>query len=534
MSWQRLLMFLLAFSLTSVGCDGEPTTTTDSGTPPRTDAGGPDGSTPDDPDGGSPDGSTPDDPTEVTVKRGLRYHTAAGVETVADTSAPPELFILDGTSLRRIDGAATDEGNHRFTGIPAGTPYYLKSGLDYVVTDARVVDLSLDVLGRPDAGLASDSGDVAALLDVSGLEPLTSERRVSLLPPFELISDEVAFLGYLYPDMDLSPGQSTYAGEGRLYNSAPGFPRFIAERGDRAWVNQFAPRETGPLPDGGTLGYEAVVRSLQLPPFSHDDGTPLEVRGAFQPAPMTDISLDWRLSAFAAHAPAAHPGATSSTSDFVVFPAAYGLEYGWVGNSGELLALNLPRGTTEDLALPLSHGNPFPSTWGVVGRATHGFRYPATLSNGAAVTLGASIESRDRMPALVAGAIVPRISPPRGLAIDGQDAYVARELEGSPVVSWTPPELGAPSLYTLRLVRFDDPLPGSTQPRSVIVARFHLPGAARAVQLPAGILQPGKDHLLGLVANTSPGVDLSSAPLVTGNRIPLYSASTVSAVLTTP
>jgi hypothetical protein len=522
MSWQRLLL-LLALSLSSAGCDDEPTAPPDAGTQTRTDA-------------GDPDGSTPDDPTAVTVKRVLRYHTAAGVETVADTSAPPELFIFEGTSLRRIDGTATDDGNHRFTGVPAGTPYYLKSGLDYVVTDARAVDLSLDLLGRPDAGLAVDTEGTAVLLDVSGLEPPAPEWPDHLFPfiPFEFISNEVDYLGYLYLDTDLGPGQSTYAGGGRLSNGTPALPQFIAERGDRAWVNQLATRSAGSLRDGGTLGYETVVRSLQLPPFSHDGGTPLEVRGVFQPAPMTDVSLDWRLSAFAAYAPAAHPGATSGSSEFAVFPVAHGLEYVWGGVSGDMLDLLTPRGTTEDLVLSLSYGNPSPSTWGVVGVATHSFRYPARLSNGTAVNLVASIENIDRMPALVAGAIVPRISPPRGLAIDGQDAYVARGLEGSPVVSWTQPELGTPSLYMLRLVRYDAPSPGSTQTRVVIATRFFLPGSARSVRLPAGILQPGKDYTVQLVAHTSPGVDLSSAPLVVGNRLPLYSATTVSAVLTTP
>jgi hypothetical protein len=35
---------------------------------------------------------------------------------------------------------------------------------------------------------------------------------------------------------------------------------------------------------------------------------------------------------------------------------------------------------------------------------------------------------KHHLPALVAGAIVPRLSPPRGLAINGQDATVPRML----------------------------------------------------------------------------------------------------------
>jgi hypothetical protein len=506
-----LFLFVLSLSLTSIGCDDAPTPI--------------------------PDAGVPDDPTAVTVKRVLRYHTATGVETVPDISAPPELYILDGTALRRIDGTTTDDGSLRFTGVPAGTPYYLKSGsnyfVDYVVTDARAVDLSRDMLGRPDAGLASESSEAAAFLSVSGLEPADLEQPA---PPYlEVVSGEVGFSGYLRIDTDFSPGQSTYVGEGRVYNiGGPGFPQFSAERGDRAWVNQFTTHEAGRLSDGGTLRYSLVVRSLQLPPFSHDGGAPLQVRGEFQPVPMTDVSLDWHQPAFAAYAQAAHPGATPGTSEFNVSPRAHGLEHGWVGDSGGLLYFRLPRGTAEELVLPLRYGNPFPSTWGEVGSATYYFRYPTRLSSGTAVTVSASMGITDRMSALAAGGVVPRISPPRGLAIDGQDAYVARRLEGSPVVSWTPPELGTPSLYTLSLDRYGLPSPEFPQPNVFPVARFHLPGSARSVRLPPDILQPGQDYVLRLSAYASPGVDLSSAPLVIGNRVPLYRAGTVSAILTTP
>ncbi len=516
---QRLLLLLLSLSLTWVGCDDEPTPTPDAGTS--------------DTDGGT-DGSTPDDPTAVTLTRVLRYHTASGVETVADTSTVvPEVLIPEGASFRRIAGTSTGGANHRFTGVPAGTAYYLKRGTTYVVTDARTVDLSLDLLGRSDAGVASESGDMNVRLDVSGLEPVRSVLDIPA-PGFEIVSGEVDFTGYVYADLE--PGQSTFSGEVQAGNvAAPGVPLFLAERGDRAWVNQFANRDAGTLSDGGVLTATTLVRSLQVPAFSYDGGTPAELRGALQPVPMTDLSLDWRLSAFAAYAPVAHPGATSSTSTFTVLPAAHGLEYGWVGYSGELLTLSTRRGTTEDIVSRMSYGNPFPSNWGVLATATHTFRYPTTLPGGAQTTLTATMSNADRMPTLVAGPIVPRLSPPRGLTLNGQDAYVPRRLEGSShVVAWTAPELGTPSIYNLTLYRYDPPATGTNFATPILAARFYVAGSIRSVQLPPEVLQAGKDYSLRLTAYSAPGVDLASAPLVIANRVPLYGATTVSAIFTTP
>jgi hypothetical protein len=517
-SSQRLLLLLLSLSLAWVGCDDEPTLTPDAGTG--------------NPDGGM-DASTPDDPTAVTLTRVYRYHSASGMKTVDDTTTTvvPEVLIPEGESFRRIEGTSTGGANYRFTGIPAGTPYYLKRGSTYVVTDARTVDLSTDLLGQPDAGVANTTGLIDIRFDLSGLEP-QSEWQNSSFTQLLIVSGEQEFATSVYANIPV--GQSTFTGEEQTVNfSAPWIPQFIAERGDRAWVNQLTTRDAGALSDGGTITYESLVRSLHLPPFSYDGSTPLDVRGTLQPVPMTAFSLDWPLSDFAAYTSAAHPSATVGSSTFILSPAAHGLEYGWVGYLGDMLLLNTRRGTTENIVLSLSYGNPFPSSWGVIGSALLSFRYPATLSNGSAVTLSSSVSVTDWMPALVAGPVVPRMSPPRGLTLNGQDAYVPQRLEGSPVVSWMPPELGAPSLYTLTLYRYDMP-EGSTLPRQIVAARFYLTGAARSVRLPAELLQPGKDYFLRLAAASSPGVDLSRAPIISGNSIPHYSASTVSAILTTP
>jgi hypothetical protein len=265
-SSQRLLLLLLSLSLTWVGCDDEPTL-------------------PPDADTSDPDALTPDDSTAVTLMRVYRYHSASGVKTVAaPTTVVPEVLIPDGESFRRIEGTSTGGANYRFTGIPAGTPYYLKHGSTYVVTDARTVDLSLDFLGQPDAGVASTTG-MEIRFDLSGLEPPSGGPNSSFTQ-FQIISGEQEFSGSVYTD--IPAGQSTFTGEVQAFNiSAAGVPQFIAERGDRAWVNQLTRRDAGALSDGGTLTYEGIVRSLHLPPFSYDGRTPLDVRGTLQPVPMT-------------------------------------------------------------------------------------------------------------------------------------------------------------------------------------------------------------------------------------------------------
>jgi hypothetical protein len=250
-----------------------------------------------------------------------------------------------------------------------------------------------------------------------------------------------------------------------------------------------------------------------------------------QPVSMTELPIEWRLPEYTIRASEVHPAATLSLPTFSIVPAAHGLTNGWIGYSGELLNLNLPQGASFNFTRRLTYGNPFPSTWGVVGTTRYSYRVVASVAGSATqYTLSGSIGTSDVLTNLVAGPLLPRVTPPRSLSIDGIAASVQREVGAvSPVISWLPPAVGSPTAYRLTLYRF---APGKTS--ATAHARFYLPGSATQVRLPAGTLAPSSIHYLRLAAVDAPNYDVEREPFGSAERLPYADADTISSLFTTP
>lgn len=515
----------------------------DSGTDPEdsgTDAGTPpvDGGT----DGGSSggdagsDAGVPDD--SVRVRRFIRNLTASGyVAQPEDFSrSPVELLIPRGDALVPVTGMAGGPGEYVFPDVPQGT-YYLRFGTGYVVTDARSVDLSVDILGRPD--VVDLESEALASVSLTALEPWFVRD-----PPFpfdpaqprselQVVSEQVGFAGYLDPELE-SGATSLTQDEVLFYGSTGPIPQFEADKGDRAWVLQLNPRTLAALPDGGTQNYITTVRALQLPAFSNDGGTPVRFEGALQPLTLNEVPLDWRISSFAAHAAEVNPAATLRNSNFVVHPAAYGPAEGWVGYSGELLRLDRPRDDPSDVAGTLVYGNPYPSSWGSLAIATTTFSLFYEFPEEPPLRVGAGFTTSDQVSAFAVGPLVPRIRPPRQLTLDGTAAYTARTLEpGSHVLAWQPPAARVPDAYTVNLRRLDK-LEDTTFRFAVPVGSFYVDGSITSIRLPAGILQPGQFYYLTVRSILAEGYDVSRKPFSLGDRIVVSGANTLSGLLTVP
>lgn len=473
----------------------------------------------------------------VRVRSVQRYHTGSGVvERPTDfTARPMELFVLEGETFSSIPGAPVSAGEYEFKDVPDGT-YYVKHGGNYTLTSARRVDLSSNVLGRQDqTPIAEPSSGVQAWLNVDGLEPWpAADAAGGAGAALWLVSGEVNVHGFLDTSEVLLPGMTSVNDRRVSYTnfSAPWPYRFEQARGDRAWVLQNTQRVAGALPDGSTQRYSTVVRALLLPPFSFDGGEPLPVRGTFQPLPLKEISLDWRLSAFASQATAAHPAASRTFATFNIIPAAHGLEpSGWVGYSGELLWLAMPRDYANDFSARLSYGNPFPSTWGELAWGRVEFAVPYTVP-GATGPFGirATVEVAEPVSALSAGPLQPRVLPPRGLKLDGTDATVARPLSlGSHVISWQPPASGEVSAYRLRLLPYqvENGFPLRHEPVS-----FRVGGSELSVRLPADVLKPATHYIIELTAISSSRYKVEEEWLL--HAVPYGRAQTLSGLLSTP
>lgn len=482
------------------------------------------------PDGGSPAGDT------VLVKSFTRYHTAVGVaERPNDLSTSTlEVLVPNGVTFTRITGTATD-GGVQFAGVPSG-PYYLRSGSTYIVTDERLVDLSTNRLGRADT-VFTEQFETPAQVNLVGLAPWAPWQGTSLPgSSLQVVSRQLDLYGGVdIFDVDptgqtsiLSTGSGVWSGTGPL-------PVFEADKGDRLYVNQLSPVDAGTLPDGGALAYTTVVRSVEMGAFDFtpDGTTALPISGVMQPVPMTEFPVEWRLPRYTARATEVHPSATPSLPSFYVMPAAHGLQSGWVGYSGELLTLQLPRGSSYDFTRRLTYGNPFPSTWGMVGSAQYSFRtlQPVPDGSGSQFYVTGSMITYDRLDNLVAGPVEPRVSPPRELRIDGVPASVAREVgSASPVISWLPPTLGSVSAYRVSIYR----LVNDGFPLSSIYRRFYLPGSATQVRLPSGVLEPRGIYFLRVTALDAPSYDVERTPFTSIEQLPYAHAEAISSLFTTP
>lgn len=477
-------------------------------------------------DGGVADGGS----DAVTVSAQMRYFTASGVEArPGQLTSAPQILVpqADGTFVT-YNGTSDGAGGYVFSNVPQGT-YYLKNGSGYIVTDSRTVDVGYDLLGRADAVRIPGLYQAQLQFNVSNLSPWDSRGT------FQMASGEVDMSGSIY-SMTAPPalGATTFAGTELMDSFVGEVPRFEAARGDRAWVNQVSTLDAGTLADGGTLTYTAVTRGIQLPAFSYDGTTPIPVTGAMQVSPRTEFPFEWRVSSFLAQGTVTHPQAQPSGTTLYVMPAAHGLSQGWIGYSGELLTLNLPTGHTEDLVRRVSFGNPYPSTWGVVGEVYHSYRVPVQVPGYASSYTYGSITQMERLESMIASPISVRLSPPRDLMLDGVSAYTPRMVGSvSPVLSWRPPEIGSATAgYAIRLYRYAPSSTTSTTLRRTRVASFYVGPSTTQLRLPPGILEPARNYTLEVSAISVQG-DVTRTPYRL-NQVPQYRANATTSVFTTP
>ncbi|WP_246357143.1 fibronectin type III domain-containing protein [Pyxidicoccus fallax] len=542
----RHLSFLLApVCATWLGCaGGEPGTSPspDTGQSPVKNSDNPntgDGTWMGEPlaEGCAPDGGTPTGDT-VFVTNTTRFITATGVVERSEpmSTGAYEVLVPNGATFTRILGTATD-GGIQFTGVPSG-PYYLRAGTTHVVTDERHVDVGNNRLGRADT-VFSEIYETPVQVNLVNLAPWAPWQGSSLPgSSLQVASRQVDLYGGVDVfDMPYEGHTNIVSANANLWSGTGFIPVFEADKGDRLVVNQLSPMDAGTLPDGGALAYTTVVRSVEMGAFDFtpDGVTSLPITGVMQPVRMGEFPIEWRLPRYAALATDVHPSATPSIPSFYVTPAAHGLQHGWVGYSGELLSLQLPRGvSTQDFTRRLTYGNPYPSSWDMVAMAQHSFRTLQTIPDGTgtAFYVTGSVVTYDRLDNLVAGPVEPRVSPPRELSIDGVPASVPREVgSASPVISWRAPSLGSPSAYQVSFYRVESP---DGFPTAGIYRRLYAPGSATQVRVPPGTLAPGGTYFVRVAAVVSPGYDVERKPFVFGEPLPFYYAEAVSSLFTTP
>ncbi|MBZ4395818.1 hypothetical protein [Myxococcus sp. AS-1-15] len=472
----------------------------------------------------------------VQVMSTTRFHTSVGIaERQEDLSAnPPEILVPTGSTFELHQGSPGPEGGWRFTGIRQG-PYYVRTGSTFLVTNSRYVDVGRNRLGRSDAQYV-DVSSSPLQVNLLNLAPWQNwESGTQPGSSLQLTSSQVDLYSTASVFDFIPDGATSIVTSNAVMDSGLGnLPVFEADKGDRLYVNQLSEFSAGSLPDGRPLAYTAVERSAQVGAFDFlpDGFTPMPVTGLLQPARMREFPIEWRLPDFARFASQVHPNAQPGIPRLDLVPGPHGLQEGWIGYTGELLSLSLPRGTAYDLTARLRFGNPYPSNWGVIGVVSYSFRNQERMPDGSGRlgSITGGYTEWDAVDNLIAGPLVPKLSPPLAFTIDGVSATIPRRVGTvSPVLAWTPPLVGTPSAYRVSIQRFDPDF-GFVFTWRVL----YMPGSVTQVRLPPDTLEPATSYIATVSAIDSPNSNIHTYPFRTLDRLPYRSFATTSSYFTTP
>ncbi len=417
----------------------------------------------------------------------------------------------DGLSYNWRPGSGQASGTFLIPNVES-TPYLLQLGSAYVWATSRTVDLSRADLGRPDAQLEPEATQLS--LQLNGLSPWQANDDLQL-------HAANAGIGYFSGASCTSPSWTppppsdslflTFDYVSSLQNCGAPAARLDGGRGDVLYVTQLVSRSAG------GLDFQEVRRSYQTTSLSGGGGT-LMLSGFMSQPPTTTRTVSYPASSFEALALAAHPSATLTTTsvNLGTLPG-----YGQFGSFAGWPDLALANGTAGqgDIVSSFTYGNPYPSAWPQFVTALSSARVPYSVvrEDGSTSTPRSfSVYTYSQQP--VAGSttsITPQVGPPRDMRINGAAATGELTSVGlAPLLSWTPPSVGTPNYYVVRLYELFATSTGGTSRLQVMSVTT----AQAQVRLPPGVLVAGKTYYVQVSAVSQPSSD-PNRPFING---PMY------------
>lgn len=395
-------------------------------------------------------------------------------------------------------GVGANDGTFYVVGLPPGTRYTVEIGSVRVNTDARVLHLGSNTLGRPDVFQADRNEGLS--LYTSGLAPWGEDDEVQ-------VHSWNAGIGY-YSTFTQSPpfaenapdAGDTVLDGGVLDFEGEAVPE--AARGDDLTLVQLAGRRS----DAGVL-VKTAVRALSQP-TTLAIGMPTPFAGTFTALPLVDGAFTLRAPDFTGHGALVGPGATPFLARLLVdaHPGSFG-RTAHSGGTPDLAIVELPA-DAGDTALSFQYGNPFPAPWTtfVAAGALYDVQYALPQADGGTTFPRSELGfvSVALLPdAAAAGPIAPLVTPPREVRLDGQLASAAlADVSPTPEVSWTAPAMGTVKRVEIEATRLEATMVGGT--RRVGVGTLRVMGNVTKVRLPPGFLNPGNTYYLRVTALSLP------------------------------
>jgi hypothetical protein len=420
------------------------------------------------------------------------------------------VWTADGKYLA---GHGEANGQGRVDGVPAGGPVMLRFGTTYVAADARSFDMSEVMLG---SGTSEVMTPTALDLTLTGLAPWQVGDRLILYVP-TAGAFETNLANRLTPAIAAGAATMTGQADYQTFQSAHGFD---GPAGDEAWFTHQAARlSTEGVP------YIAVQKALSTRSLKVVGGQPASFSGALADVASTKTAmLDWSVPAFAALTSAVSPKAMAPQGYFHIVAIPGGERYGAYTTPAPLVYLPLAPGSPS-FSVKATYGDPYPTAWARLALARMWYVVPLSTLPGGAGPLGVStsITVEDAAAAQGGHAVGPLITPPQNPTVNGRSAF--GDTSGAtltPELAWSPPAMGKPDLYYLRLARGEVTAGGAQA--IPVVARFCT--SATKIRIPPDILKQGERYFVIIDAVMREGLPVTrpwwspartaKAPCVTG------------------
>ena len=280
-------------------------------------------------------------------------------------------------------------------------------------------------------------------------------------------------------------------------------------------------------PDAGPAVLTAALYGVTLSSPAITNGMPLTLRPDLTVLPREGASLTLRSSEFAQFATDVNPNAISPSHRLQVFATfgTPGLDGGdYESRSPSLMTLR--SSGTDDLSADVTWGSPYPELAPInVYRATGSVVVPLTYQGR---TLNRSVDAFiTQHLASPTASIGPELTAPRFPRINGETAFVDRNgVSVTPVLEWSPPQVGVPTQYSISLWRLA--ISGTNLTQTFGGSGYT---AGTRFRVPPGVLMPGEAYFAFIVAQRLTANDVRVTPIRTSR---VYAEGTAMTNVFTP
>lgn len=418
-----------------------------------------------------------------------------------------EAIVPDGsggtTTIAAIPGTGAAEGTFRIPGVPRGEYLLHATNGDreaWLVTSTGALDLGYVELGRPPSELTPLASSAIVNLELTGLSPWQDEDLLELA----LFESGDGDYGGVQAAAPLAPGDTSTQLSFDVNELNYGLGHFAIEgsKGHRMFVGQLA-RSTS----GGGLEYVAMSRAGFAPAFDLGDGGEVSVS-----VELTDVSqassiaIEWRGTEWAdalldgSPSPACATGFSSCAGGvFIGAIPGHARDGLYSVFMDPLDFTDRAIDGTDEATGVMRYGSPssLEGGWAEIAAAWRRQRVlrrlPGTTSGG---VFWDDIYWYTRPETFASDPVTPPLTPVRAVSVDGADFFAgAAGMTATPTLAWSPPRVGAPAFYSIRIYRLSS-AGGSTSVEWVAFVRT----PHTSLTLPAGLLAPGEAYVLGVTA----------------------------------